>query len=154
MKSNVLLISALTLCFILLGCESGKRVTKSRMTTTYVSKLELDHAIEFRPRQIPVGAATDHPCLRGDYTHVYETDNGIHGHEVWLCCVPINELLSDNFNCSDQLFLPIFGSEEYQKIRSCYLLHPTSSEIILIPVCIPAPLTAPQVDSLIQAPNN
>lgn len=82
--------------------------------------------------------------MRGEYSHVYETEHGWTGHEVWLCCVPVNELLRDSFHCSNAALLSALGDSlgdaDYLKVRYCTLLHPTSPDPVAIPVCIPAPL--------------
>ena len=66
--------------------------------------------------------------------------------EVWLCCLPVEEILSHSFRCEDSLFPALFGDNDYTKIRYCSLAHPTSTEPRYIPVCIPAPLRAPGLD--------
>ena len=88
-----------------------------------------------------------HVCVRGDYTHVYETSQGLSGdREVWLCCIPVDEILRDSFRCADSRFPALFGSSDYMRIRYCGLAHPTSREPRYIPICIPAPLQAPGLD--------
>ena len=85
--------------------------------------------------------------------HIYDTDQGQYGQrEVFLCCVPADEILSDSFNCGSSTF-PILsiarilgGDSDYWKIRSCYLLHHIETEPTFILVCIPAPVSA---DSLL-----
>ena len=123
----------------------GACVGKKRM---YKDRLGLEKTIEFRPRRLPGGGApNEHPCIQGNYYHRYETENGMHGYEVWLCCVPVNEVLSDSFGCDGSfLALPHIGNSDYMKIRYCALLHPTETELTYIPVCIPAPLVAPGTD--------
>lgn len=124
---------------LLSGCA-----TIGEQKRIYKTELRLERAIEFRPVRLPTGAPTDHPCIRGDYYHVYETDEGCWGREVYLCCVPIEEILSDSFYCAGEAFSLVCGGEDYRKIRNCYLQHPTELEPTFIPVCIPAPLTAPR----------
>ncbi len=104
-----------------------------------VRELQLGRALEIRPKPIPKGNVGGHPCLTGSYTHFYETT----GREGWLCCIPIAEILSDDFKCADSLFPLLLGSPEDMKIRFCGLAHPTSASTY-VPVCIPAPLKAPE----------
>ncbi len=113
----------------------------------YMKKLGLGRTLELRPRKLPTGGDPGaHACIRGDYNHVYTTSAGWHGDEVWLCCIPVHEILRDSFQCSASLIPEVFGSSDYSKIRFCGLLHPTETEATYIPVCVPAPLTAPGLD--------
>ena len=115
---------------------------------TFQAEVSLGQTLAFIPRRFPAdGDPESHACIRGDYTHVYETSSGISGdREVWLCCLPVDEILSDSFRCADSLFPALFGDTDYTKIRYCSLAHPTSTEPRHIPVCIPAPLRAPGLD--------
>jgi hypothetical protein len=115
-------------------------------TQIYLREIQLDRALEFRPRRMPSGDVGGNACLRGSYTHAYET-TGMTGREVWLCCIPADEILKDTFQCAGGTLPGRFGSPEYIKIRYCSLLHPTASEPTYVPVCIPAPLQAPDLDT-------
>lgn len=138
--SSVILSAGLLIFFTLNACTGAKRV--------YMEKINIKKAIEFRPKHLATGGdVTDHPCLNGSYNHVYETDQGQYGQrEVWLCCVPVDQILSGSFDCGCSVYQSISiaghlgGDPDYWKIRSCYLLHPTELEPTFIPVCIPAPL--------------
>ena len=110
------------------------------------SEIQLDGPLEFRPRRVPRGDVGSHACLSGSYTYPYQTA-GITGREVWLCCIPVDEILRESFHCAGGTLPRPFGSPEYIKIRYCSLLHPTASEPTYIPVCIPAPLQAPGLDT-------
>jgi hypothetical protein len=66
--------------------------------------------------------------------------------EVWLCCIPVAEILSESFRCADSPFPMLFGSSDYAKVRYCSLAHPTATEPTYIPLCIPAPLRAPALE--------
>lgn len=142
-RSALILLPALCLSVGLAACVERPRA--------YTSEIKLAKTFEFRPRRLPTGGSpANHPCIRGDYTHVYDTDDGQYGQrEVWLCCVPVEAILNDSFNCGSSAFPVISighllgGSSDYWKIRSCALLHPTETEPTFIPVCIPAPLQAP-----------
>lgn len=115
----------------------------------YRTSIELGQPLLVRPHRLPQASGSGgHACLQGRYTHVYRTDSGWHGQpEVWLCCVPIEELLSDSFDCAASPFPPLFsGGEGYLKVRFCTLLDPTSTVPRYIPVCVPAPLQAPDVE--------
>ena len=120
---------------------------KDRPQKTYKSEVSLGETLAFFPRRFPAGGdPASHACVRGDYPHVYETGQGISGgREVWLCCIPVDEILSDSFRCADSLFPQLFGDTDYSKIRYCSLADPNSSEPRYIPVCIPAPLRAPEL---------
>jgi hypothetical protein len=110
------------------------------------SEIHLGRPFAFRPRQLPTGGdPASHACIRGDYIYRYET-SGLQGREVWLCCIPPEEILRESFHCADSLFPALFGNSDYTKIRYCSLLHPTASEVTYIPVCIPPPLQAPGLD--------
>ena len=89
------------------------------------------------------------PCLEGSYFHRYEHQRGSRNEEVWLCCVPIEELLKDSFKCQEErTILPgnaLIGGKDYQKVRSCYFMDPKSSKKKSIPACIPAPITLEDV---------
>lgn len=153
-KQNINSLRSLILiliCIIVTVNISACQTTPNRSTqdankhVSYKKSISLGNALAFRPRRLPSGGATSsHACIRGDYNHVYETNGGYHGDEVWLCCVPVNEILRDSFHCASTL-LPIthLGGVDHMKIRYCTLLHPTNTEATYIPVCIPAPLTAP-----------
>lgn len=141
------------LSFILIcGCHPTSKIGYSSIKNIrYSRQVKLDHPILVKPHTLPSaggGDTSDHPCLRGEYSHIYEA-TGLHAGEVWLCCVPINDLLTDNFNCGDVLLIPGYGDEEYMKITSCHLLHPTSPTPVYVPVCISAPLTAP-IDRIVR----
>lgn len=146
----MILITGLLFFVALTACTGAKRIYKKGMS--------LEKTIEFRPKQLATGGdVTDHPCIRGSYIHVYDTDQGQYGQrEVWLCCVPVDEILSDSFDCGCSSFPTISmagllgGDSDYWKIRSCYLLHPTETEPTFIPVCIPAPLQVETSDEIIK----
>ncbi len=109
----------------------------------FVSEIQLDRPLEIRPRLISRGDLGSHPCLRGSYTYPYETVGTSGNREVWLCCIPVDEILKDSFHCAGSFFPQLFGSSNDQKIRHCSLLDPRDVEPTFIPVCIPAPLRAP-----------
>ncbi len=106
----------------------------------FVTEIHLGSALSVAP--VTQNTRSVDSCLTGDYFHPYETSGGMYGQEVWLCCVPPEEILKDSFHCADSIFnhLSIFGSKEAGKIRFCSLVHPTSAELTYIPLCIPAPL--------------
>jgi hypothetical protein len=123
---------------------------EGRPQKTHESEVSLGRTLALLPGRFPAdGDPADHACVRGDYTHVYETDQGLSGDpEVWLCCLPVDEILRDSFRCADSFLLALFGDADDAKIRYCSLAHPTSREPEYIPVCIPAPLQAPGIDDV------
>jgi hypothetical protein len=123
------------------GEGSGPAVT----ARTYYGEVHLGRPLAFRLQRVPRGDVAGHDCLRGSYTHVYR-GAGFSGQEVWLCCVPVDEILSDAFRCAAGAFPPVLGSSEYLKISHCSLQHPTAAQPTYIPVCIPAPVRAPDID--------
>lgn len=140
-RSALMLLPALCLSLGLAACVEKPRA--------YTSDIKLAKPLEFRPRRLPTGDPTDHPCIRGGYTHVFDTDDGQYGQrEVWLCCVPVEAILSGSFNCGVSDFPTpsierlLGGSSGYWKIRYCSVLHPTEPEPTFIPACIPAPVQA------------
>ena len=106
----IILIVALS-AFALTNCVSGTE----KKDNIYQEKIRLEQPIEFRPKRFPIGGnPNDHDCIRGDYHHVYKTDTGMHGQEVWLCCVPVDEILSDSFQCGgSHLMLPLYRDPDY-----------------------------------------
>ncbi|MBQ0820046.1 hypothetical protein KBI52_07435 [Microvirga sp. HBU67558] len=128
--------------------SAGGEVRSDRIPPTriHMREIQLDRSLEFRPRRVPSGNIESNACLRGSYSHSYET-SGIAGREVWLCCIPVDEVLRDTFQCSGGTLPRPFGSPDYIKIRYCSLLHPTESEPTYVPICIPAPLQAPELDT-------
>jgi len=113
------------------------------------AEVRLGRPLTIRPGTFPapLGDPRSHACLQGNYIYPYRISSGVHAGEVWVCCVPINELLQATFQCGDpqslQRPLSVFGSAADQKVQTCSLVNPLSSEREVIPVCVPAPLTAP-----------
>jgi hypothetical protein len=89
------------------------------------------------------GAQANQNCLNGTYIYRYQISSGVHAGDVWLCCIPINELLRDSFRCGGSLLPVHLGSSADQKVQTCSLLNPISTQVEYIPACIPAPLKAP-----------
>ncbi len=141
----VRVIEIVALVLVLSGCDwRSQQVQPKRGDPDwkYMKAVNVGHAIEYRAIPYrPTGAPTDHPCLNGSYYHVYETDSGLHGREAWLCCIPLDELFSESFDCDGSFLAPLLGigDEDYLKVRTCHLQHPTSLEEVFVPVCIPAP---------------
>jgi hypothetical protein len=141
---------------------SGRDALKRRLAhilTTVASRLEgraaakgVQFAREVRlgkplaMRPASTGAQAWEGCLQGHYRHRYEISSGIYAGEVWLCCVPLDELLRDSFNCGGLQLPAVFGSEADQKVQACTLVDATSAEPRVVPACIRAPLTAPIED--------
>ena len=88
-----------------------------RPERTFKTEVSLGETLAFFPRRFPAdGDPASHACVRGDYTHVYETSQGLGGdREVWLCCIPVDEILSDSFRCADSLFPALFGDTDYPR---------------------------------------
>ena len=153
MKKQLCVLGAAVVLVAVVGCES--RMRSARLRPTYREKVVVGKPIEF---QCESEDRTDHPCLRdGSYHHVYETDNGLHGREVWLCCIDPDEILRDSFHCSSEVRvltkIGLGGNSDYWKIRTCYLMHPTETEPTIIPVCIPAPLSTESAEIMIDRPD-
>ena len=85
---------------------------------TYRTEVSLGRTLAFTPRRLPTnGDPASHACVRGDYSHIYQTSQGMSGdREVWLCCIPVEEILSDSFRCADSPFPALFGGTEYATI--------------------------------------
>ena len=145
MKSVHLAMLMLLATCTCMSCALAQQQTPLWPSTkdVFQDKIEVGRTLEFRPRRFPTGAPTDHACLRGNYTHRYESTAGFSGREVWLCCVPIEELAREAFQCADESIGRLFEDTLYMKVRFCSLLHPTSTDPTLIPVCVPAPVVAP-----------
>ena len=136
----------------MMGCSWTEKRPAPQQFSRYQQEVKLGRAIKFRPRPFSPGGQdrTNHACLQGNYSHRYATQEGGRSREVWLCCVPVEELLRDSFNCSDDTLMPAIYTvrgADYAKIRSCHLQHPTSTEPTFIPACIPAPLQAPDLEA-------
>ena len=126
-------VLALFVALLLSACQTRQRVFEN----------------EFRAKGpitiVPAGATAQARqfCLDSNYIYRYQVAQGVHAGDVWLCCIPINELLRDSFRCGG-FQLPIhFGSTADQKVQTCSLLNPTSTSVEYVPACIPAPLKAP-----------
>lgn len=145
MKKQLCILLVAVVLATVVGCESRK-TRSSNVSRTYGQKIYLGRPMELRPgKRLPRRPSedpTDHPCLNGSYYHLYETDNGLKGREVWLCCIDPDLILSGRFDCNplgptfDKSILG--GDSDYWKIRDCYLQHPTATEVTIIPVCVPA----------------
>ncbi|MGL4961864.1 MAG: hypothetical protein ACRC67_11565 [Inquilinus sp.] len=129
---------------LLIGCKpAGEAQAPPGVATAYRSEIELGRTLEIRPRRLSTGGDIgNNSCIRGSYTHRYQATDG----DVWLCCIPPNEILSSSFNCSGSVISILFPDSDDMKIRYCSLSHPTSTEPKFIPVCVPAPLEAPGLD--------
>lgn len=123
------------------SADRKRSARAAQKTAESARNVQLGRPFEVRPMRVPRGDVTGHPCLRGSYIHQYRT-SGVTGAEVWLCCIPVNEILSESFQCAGRFSLSLVSSD-YMKIRYCSLLHPTASDPTFIPVCIPAPVQAP-----------
>jgi len=132
----ILIIFGLSVIF---GCRTG-----TKLNAEYVKKpIKLGEGLRIKPPPFKTSPfSSNEQCMNGNYIYVYETDSGLHGREVWLCCVPPEELLQDSFACaSGMLVLPYIGDEDYIKVRYCNVIDALSSEVVYIPVCIPAPIS-------------
>jgi hypothetical protein len=89
------------------------------------------------------GFPANEQCMEGNYTHPYRITSGLRAGDVWLCCVPVNELLRESFACADGILaisLYGYGSPEDLKVQYCSLYDAQSTELRYTPACIPAPL--------------
>lgn len=124
---------ALSLALLCSACQTRQRVFES------------DFFAQGPFAIAPAGgtAQANQNCLSGRYIHRYQVSSGVHAGDVWLCCIPINELLRDSFRCGGRQVPSHFGNAADQKIQTCSLLNPKSTSVEYIPACIPAPLKAP-----------
>jgi hypothetical protein len=112
----------------------------------FTNEVRLGESLATMPGQFPAGAVAWTGCLEGNYHHLYQISSGFRAGDVYLCCVPIDELLRQSFDCGSIFPRPwFFGSPADQKVQTCTLLDPVSEELRLIPACIPAPTEAPEV---------
>jgi hypothetical protein len=113
----------------------------------YLKELELGKPHSLRPEVISEGnAQACEACMEGRYYHQYTISDGVNAGNVWLCCVPINELARESFHCSCVLNLAYLGNELDRKVQFCLLIDALSTEPNYIPACIPAPLsTSPTI---------
>ena len=88
------------------------------------SEIQLGGPLEFRPRRVPSGDVGSHACLSGSYTYPYETA-GITGREVWLCCIPVDEILSESRFSAQAAF---FRGPSAAPNTSTSLLQPVASD--------------------------
>lgn len=138
------------------GCSPPAEETRPA-AKVFADHYRLGRAFEVRPAPFRTGGfPSNERCMEGNYTYVYETDTPLHGREVWLCCVPVEELLRDSFSCAGEVLvggaLAYIGDADYLKIRFCQLYDAQSTELRLIPACIPAPLEAPVDDDPVDDP--
>lgn len=122
----------------LIQSVEGPKNPASFKIESYVRAIDLGQPFSIRPKKLPTGGDVgSHACLKGRYDHQY-----VAGNEVWLCCIPIDELKSESFQCAQPI--PALNYDSlYTKLRFCHVQNPTSAEPIFHPVCIPAPLKAP-----------
>ena len=152
MKGPLILSALLVIGMLVIqSCAGFPHIEKGKMERVYQRQLQLEQAIGFLGAPFRTGGfPANENCMKGNYYHVYETDSGYNGHEVWLCCVPVEELLRESFSCADNVLinpaLSYIGDPDYLKVRYCYLYDALSTEVVMMPVCIPAPLEAPGID--------
>ena len=113
-----------------------------------VREIRLGGTLTLAERPFRVGGfPANEACVEGDYTHAYTITAGIRAGEVWLCCVPIAELLRENFSCADGATVPVGlfngGSADDLKVQYCALYDAQSTERVFTPACLPAPERAP-----------
>ena len=125
-----------------LGC------TREGPPLRHVDEIQIGGTLTLAERPFRVGGfPANQACVDGSYTHLYTISSGIRAGEVWLCCVPIAELLRDNFSCADGATVPIGrfngGTADDLKVQYCALYDPESTERAFTPACLPAPLQAP-----------
>lgn len=116
----------------------GPKNPASPNIESYARTIDLGQPLSIRPKKLSTGGdVSNHACLKGRYDHQYAA-----GNEVWLCCIPIDELKRESFKCAQPI--PALNYDSlYTKVRFCHVQNPTSEEPIFHPVCIPAPLKAP-----------
>ena len=115
-----------------------------------VREIRLGGTLTLAERPFRIGGfPSNEACVAGDYTHSYTITSGIRAGEVWLCCVPIAELLRESFSCADGVVLVgTFngGSADDLKVQYCALYDAESTERVFVPACLPAPERAPTLD--------
>jgi len=133
-----------TLAFVLRGGSEAKQ-------GQFAAEVRLGSPFVIRPGKLPRGTEGG-GCFEGNYLYPYRISSGVHAGDVWLCCVPIDELLRETFQCGGLQRPTFLGSAADQKVQTCSLVNPVSEEPEFIPVCIPAPLTAPPAAGRAQLP--
>ena len=113
----------------------------------FVHEIRIGRTLTLAERPFRIGGfPSNEDCVEGDYTHAYTITAGVHSGEVWLCCVPIAELLRESFSCADGVVLVgTFngGNADDLKIQYCALWDAQSTERAFVPACLPAPERAP-----------
>lgn len=109
----------------------------------FAGEVRLGERLATTPGRFAAGAQAWQGCLDGNYFYPYRISSGRRAGDVWLCCVPIDELLRESFDCGGFSTFPYFGSAADQKVQTCSLVDPVSEEARFLPACIPAPLEAP-----------
>lgn len=146
---SLLALAISTLSMVLApGCARDSGPGAAKQSKVFAHRLELGQPFELIAAPFRTGGfPSNERCMEGSYIYRHETDSPLYGREVWLCCVPVEELLRETFQCAGEILSPLFflGDADDLKIRYCYLYDAQSTELRLIPACIPAPLEAPGV---------
>lgn len=141
-------ISAALSMMLAQGCGRDPEPGAVERPKVFAHRLELGQRFELIAAPFRTGGfPSNERCMEGSYIYRHETNSPQYGREVWLCCVPVEELLRESFQCAGEILAPLFflGDADLLKIRYCYLYDAQSTELRLIPACIPAPLEAPGV---------
>ncbi|HEX3035272.1 MAG TPA: hypothetical protein VHT73_09080 [Thermodesulfobacteriota bacterium] len=143
-KQSVFYIILIFACAaVILGGCGGLTAKPERI---YQAELRLGNplsvgVVPFRTGGFP----SNENCMNGNYIYPYEIKSGFRTGEIWLCCIPINELLSNSFSCTDGVLIIgtyNYGSPDDLKVQYCALYDAQSTELRYTPACIPAPLKA------------
>jgi hypothetical protein len=123
-----------TLILFICSCSSSKKLSYAKAVKLGTPALVIPGIMHTG------GAQACESCLAGNYYHPYKIEAGINAGNVYLCCVPIEELARESFDCSCQL-LPYLGTSLDQKVQTCLLIDPVSTVPHQIRVCIQAPIS-------------
>jgi hypothetical protein len=127
-------LGAIVVLLGMFGCE-----LREPRIERYRKEVRFDRPLVIRPGA--AGAQAAEGCMNGSYLHRYTITSGINAGEVWLCCVPIAELLRDSFRCGG--IMPVYlGTPADAKVQTCSLVNATSPTGGYIPACIQAPYEA------------
>ena len=139
-------IFAITMLVLLVGCDIPDD-TVLTAEPIYQTEVRLGEPISIGAAPFRTGGfPANENCMSGNYVHNHTITSGLRAGEVWLCCVPVNELLRESFSCAAGALVigPYgYGNADDLKVQFCNLYDALSTELRYTPACIPAPLVAP-----------
>ncbi len=121
--------------FVIISCSSSRKISYQKM-------VRLNGPASVKPNVIQTGSAQAcESCMEGNYMYQYRIAEGTHAGDAYVCCVPIDVLARESFDCT-YYHLRWLGNSLDQKVQTCLVLDAVSTETRYIRVCIPAPLTS------------